>query len=232
MIGTGRPRLRPVVQGDAEEHLDVRSKEIETMTTQTDAQNFVKVASERSDFGTFGRYIETPVDQMSPEMRSAYDFTKNLRGVVPGPHKMWLANPKLSKTIVPTGAYYQTQSTLTKAEIEITTNVINGRWLAAYGNYEHEMIAEKLGGLPPEKVEALIAGLPTSFDDPRQQVVYELASTLAQPRVVPKGLYRRAKELLGDEGIVDVTMLMGWFTGVSLTLMAFDVPSNATGLEQ
>jgi 4-carboxymuconolactone decarboxylase len=202
------------------------------MTNQTDAQDFVKFSSEQSDFGTFGRYIETPVDQMSPEMRSAYDFTKNLRGVVPGPHKMWLANPKLSKTIVPTGAYYQTQSTLTKVEIEITTNVINGRWLAAYGNYEHEVIAEKLGGLPPAKVVALIAGLPTSFDDPRQQVVYELASTLAQPRVVPKGLYRRAKELLGDAGIVDVTMLMGWFTGVSLTLMAFDVPSNATGLDQ
>jgi 4-carboxymuconolactone decarboxylase len=188
--------------------------------------------SEQSDFGTFGRYSETPVDQMSPEMRDAYDFTKKLRGMVPGPHRIWLANPKLSKTIVPTGAYYQTQSSLTKAEIEIATNVINGRWLAAYSNYEHEMIAEKRGGLPPEKVEALIAGLPASFENPRQQVVYELASTLAQPRVVPKGLYRRAKALLGDAGIVDVTMLMGWFTGVSLTLMAFDVPASATGLDQ
>ena len=78
----------------------------------------------------------------------------------------------------------------------------------------------------------MIAGLPTSFDDPRQQVVYELATTLIAPRVVPKGLYRRAKALLGDAGIVDVTMLLGWFTGVSLTLMAFDVPSNAIGLEQ
>ncbi len=31
---------------------------------------------------------------------------------------------------------------------------------------------------------------------------------------------------------VDVTMLMGWFTGVSLTLMAYDVPSDAIGLDQ
>lgn len=185
-----------------------------------------------ADFGTFGRYLETPVDQMSPEMRDAYEFTKKLRGIVPGPHKIWLANPKLSKTVVPTGAYFQRDSTLKKAEIEIVTNVINGRWLAAYSNYEHEWIAEAMGDLPPEKVEAIIAGLPTSFDDPRQQVVYELALTLAQPRVVSKGLYRRAKDLLGDAGIVDVTMLMGWFTGVSLTLIAFDVPSNATGLEQ
>ena len=187
---------------------------------------------ESSGFGTFGRYHEVPVDEMPAEMREAYDTTMRLRGQVPGPHKIWLCNPTLSKTVVPVGAYYQTRSTLTKAEIEIATNLVNGRWLAAYSNYEHEMIAEEKGGLPAGKVEALIAGLPTSFDDPRQQVVYELVSALIAPRVVPTGLYRRAKFLLGDAGIVDVTMLLGWFTGVSLTLAAFDVPANATGLQQ
>jgi 4-carboxymuconolactone decarboxylase len=188
--------------------------------------------TDTSDFGTFGRFVETPVEAMSPEMRAAYEFTRKLRGLVPGPHKIWLANPKLSKTIVPTGAYYQRESTLTKAEIEITTSVINGHWGAAYSNYEHEKIGEELGHLPAAKVDALIAGLPTSFDDARQQVVYELASALAAARVVPHGLFRRAQDLLGDKGIVDVTVLMGWFTGVSLTLMAYDVPSNATGLDQ
>jgi 4-carboxymuconolactone decarboxylase len=185
-----------------------------------------------TDVGTFGRYAEVPRDQMSPEMRDAYDFTMKLRGLVPGPHKIWVANPKLSKTIVPTGAYFQTESTLSKAEIEIATNVINGRWRAAYGNYEHEWIGEDLGHLEPEKVERLIAGLPVSFDDPRQQIVYELASTLAAQRVVPTGMFKRAQGLLGDAGIVDVAALMGWFTTVSLTLNAYDVPANATGLDQ
>jgi 4-carboxymuconolactone decarboxylase len=184
------------------------------------------------DFGTFGRFVETPVGQMSPEMKTAYDFTMKLRGLVPGPHKIWLANPKLSQTIVPTGVYFQCESTLTKAEIEIATNIVNGRWLAAYGNYEHEWIAEDLGGLAPQQVQRLIACLPTNFDDPRQQVVYELASTLAQPRVVPTGLFHRAQQLLGDAGIVDITVLMGWFTAVSLTLMAYDVPANAVGIDQ
>ncbi len=188
--------------------------------------------SANSNFGSFGRYEETPVDQMSPEVRDAYDFTRKLRGQVPGPHKIWLSNPKLSKTIVPTGKYYQTESSLTKGEIEIVTNVINGRWLAAYSNFEHEKIGEEQGHLPPASVQAIIAGLPTSFDDPRQQIVYELASTLAAPRMVPTGMYQRAKDLLGDAGIVDVTVLMGWFTAVSLTLMAFDVPSDAVGLKQ
>jgi 4-carboxymuconolactone decarboxylase len=188
--------------------------------------------TENYAFGTFGRYQETPLNEMSTEMKDAYDFTRKLRGLVPGPHKIWLANPTLSRTIVPTGYYFQKESTLTKAEIEIVTNTINGQWRAAYANYEHEKIGEEQGHLDPEHVEALIAGWATSFADPRQQVVYELASALAANRLVPTGLYKRAKDLLGDAGIVDVTVLMGWFTMVSLTLNAFDVPSNAVGLPQ
>src|SRR5262245_47070888 len=183
--------------------------------------------SENPDFGTFGRYHEIPVNQMTSEMKAAYEFTKQLRGMVPGPHKIWLANPTLSETIVPTGAYFQTQSTLTKAETEIVTNLINGKWGSAYGNYEHEMIGRWIGGLAPENVQALIAGLPTNFDDPREQIVYELTTALISPRVVSPGLYRRAKALLGDEGIVDIAVLIGWFTAVSMTLAVYDVPSNA-----
>jgi 4-carboxymuconolactone decarboxylase len=118
--------------------------------------------TDSTDFGTFGRFTETPVNEMDAETRSAYEYTLKLRGLVPGPHKIWLANPRLSHTIVPTGAYYQTESTLTKAEIEIATNVINGHWRAAYANYEHQKIGVEKGGLAPERVEALIAGIPAS----------------------------------------------------------------------
>jgi 4-carboxymuconolactone decarboxylase len=184
------------------------------------------------DFGTFGRFVETPIDAMSSKMKEAYDFTIELRGMVPGPHKIWLANPALSKTIVPTGTYFQSESTLTKPEIEIATNIVNAHWRSAYATYEHEIIAERGGHLDPRRVEALIAGLPTSFDDPREQVVYELSSTLVASRIVPLGLYRRARQLLGDAGIVDVTVLLGWFTMVCMTLGVYDVPADAQGLDQ
>lgn len=193
----------------------------------------VKALIEDPDaFGTFGRFTETPAEQMPESMRAAFEFTKRLRGGVPGPHKIWAANPALLQTIAPTGAYFQTDSTLTKAEIEIATCVICGRWGAAYASFEHEKIAELLGNLDPDKLQALITGRPTSFDDARQQIVYELATALAAHRIVPLGLFRRARDLLGDTGITDVTVLMGWFTAVSLTLMAYDVPSNASGLDQ
>ncbi|MEV6946815.1 hypothetical protein AB0N07_33580 [Streptomyces sp. NPDC051172] len=91
-----------------------------------------------ADLGTSGRYVETPVEEMLPDMRSAYEYTRQSRGLVPGPHKIWLANPKLLKAIAPTGAYVQTDSSLSKADIEIVTNIVTGRWLAPHANYEHE----------------------------------------------------------------------------------------------
>ena len=184
------------------------------------------------DFGTFGRYREQALDEMSPDQKKAYDLTVQVRGQAPGPYKIWLQNPGLIEVMVPLGAYYQGHSSLAKSEIEIATNLINARWLAAYSNYEHEMIGEKDGGLAPEQVQALIAGLPTSFEDARQQVVYEITSALIAPRVVPTGLYRRAVDLLGDAGLTDLTVLIGYFTAVSLTLNAYDVPADAIGLER
>jgi hypothetical protein len=38
-------------------------------------------------------------------MKAAYEFTLGMRGHLPGPSKIWLANPKLLQTITPTGAY-------------------------------------------------------------------------------------------------------------------------------
>lgn len=209
----------------------------QTMTrpAQDDPQNvgnLQEVERTASTLGTFGRYTEIPLDQMSPEQRTGYDLEIEERGEVPGPHKIWVQNPKLLEIMIPVGKYFQqSHSSLSDAEREIVVNLINGKWHAAYSNYEHEMIGER-AGLPPEKVQALIAGLPTSFENPRQQVAYDMTCALIAPRVVPTGLYRRAVNLLGHAGLTDLTVLIGYFTSVSLTLAAYDVPSSAIGLKR
>src|ERR1700745_2650483 len=185
-----------------------------------------------SDFGTFGRYTEIPVDQMTSEQRRGYELVVQERGEAPGPYKIFIQNPHLLQVLVPVGKYFQqSHSSLSDAEREIVVNLINAKWHAAYSNYEHEMIGER-AGLPPEKVQALIAGLPTPFENPRQQVAYEMTCALIAPRVVPTGLYRRAVELLGHAGLTDLTVLIGYFTSVSLTLAAYDVPSSAIGFKR
>jgi 4-carboxymuconolactone decarboxylase len=71
--------------------------------------------SENSDFGTFGRYRELPIEKMTADQKRAYEFTMKERGQVPGPYKIFLQNPKLIEVMVPLGAYYQGHSSLSKA---------------------------------------------------------------------------------------------------------------------
>jgi len=106
---------------------------------------------------------------------------------------------------------------------------INSKWHSNYPTNAHER-AGKAAGLPAEKVEALLSGLPTSFSDTREQVVYEMATCLANSRWVSKGLYDRAVEALGHVGISDVICLMGFYTSVSMTLTFYDVSAGATGM--
>src|SRR4030081_604668 len=178
---------------------------------------------------TFGRYAEIPYDQMSPEQQDASRSRIETRGRLPGPNKIWVHNPKLAKVMGPLGAHFRTGYSLSEREREIAVVIVNSKWHSTYPTNAHERVA-RAAGLPTDKVEALLSGLPTSFSDAREQVVYEMATCLANSRWVAKGLYDRAVEALGDVGITDVICLMGHYTSVSMTLAFYDVPAGAQGM--
>jgi len=133
------------------------------------------------------------------------------------------------KVMGPLGAYFRTGYSLSEREREIAVCITCSKWHSAYPTNAHER-AGKAAGLPADKVEAMLSGLPTSFSDTREQVVYEMAMCLANSRWVPKGLYDRAVKALGHVGITDVITLMGYYTSVSMTLAFYDVPAGAPGM--
>jgi len=180
---------------------------------------------------TFGRYAELPVDEMTPEQQKGYRFLMDgPRGRLPGPYKVWVHNPKLVHAAAPLGQHFTPgQSSLTEREREIAVLVITSRWHSAYPTAAHEKRGKEVG-LPAPLVEAIIAGLPASFSDPREQVVYEVAMALAGGRLVSQGLYDRAVKGLGHESITDIIVLMGYYTAVSLTMNFYAVPAGSPGL--
>jgi 4-carboxymuconolactone decarboxylase len=179
---------------------------------------------------TFGRYTEIAFDKMTPEQQEACRFLMETRGArLPGPNKIYVENPKLAKVIGPFGAHFRKGYSLSEREREIAVNVINSKWHSAYPTSSHERAA-KAAGLPSDKVDAILSGLPTSFDDKREQVVYEMAICLTNSRWVSKGLFDRAVAALGHVGITDVITLMGHYTSTSMTLAFYDVPPGATGM--
>jgi 4-carboxymuconolactone decarboxylase len=170
------------------------------------------------------------VDPAPRGIRLSWPGSGSSRGQVGGPSKIWVHNPKLAKAAAPLGAHFHPgHYSLTEREREIAVCIINAKWHSAYPTSAHERRGKEVG-LPADKVEALLAGLPTSFSDEREQIVYEMATALANSRWVPKGLYDRAVKTLGHVGITDVITLMGYYTSVSMTLAFYDVPAGATGM--
>lgn len=178
---------------------------------------------------TFGRYAEIPYDEMTPEQKEGYLSLLETRGRLPGPTKIYVHNPKLAKAIGPLGRHMRTDYSLSEREREIAVCVVTSKWHTAYATNAHERAA-KAAGLPADTVELILSGLPTSFTDKREQVVYEMAICLTQARWVSQGLYDRAVEALGHVGISDVIVLMGNYTSTSMMLAFYDVPAGATGM--
>jgi 4-carboxymuconolactone decarboxylase len=184
-----------------------------------------------SDQPTFGRYAEIPVEKMTPEQQKGYRFlVDGPRGRLPGPYKVWVHNPKLVHAAAPLGQHFTPgQSSLSEREREIAVVIMTSKWLSAYPTAAHEKRGKEVG-LPAAAVEAMVAGLPASFTDAREQVVYEMAMALAGGRLVSEGLYDRAVKTLGHEGITDVIVLMGYYTAVSLTMNFYAVAAGTPGL--
>ena len=68
-----------------------QEQDVQTRPAQDNSQkvdNSQEVEGTTSTFGTFGRYTEIPLDQMTREQRTGYDFEVKERGEVPGPHKI------------------------------------------------------------------------------------------------------------------------------------------------
>jgi hypothetical protein len=111
----------------------------------------------------------------------------------------------------PLGAHFRTGYSLSEREREIAVNVILAKLGSANPTNAHERAGKA-------------AGLPTFFTDTREQIIYEMATCLANARWAPKGIFDRAVAALDHAGITDVITLMGFYTSVAMTLAFYDVP--------
>ncbi len=171
---------------------------------------------------------------MTPEQQEACRSLIDAEGLAPGaalpsaPLKIWISNSKLSKAVASLILHFRpSHHSLSQRERELAVCIIASKWHTPYTIYAHETFAKNYG-MPPEMIDAVISGLPASFANEREQVVYEMATALANSRWISKGLYDRAVKALGHTGITDVTVLMGFYTAVSLTVGFYDVPAPET----
>ena len=96
---------------------------------------------------------------------------------------------------------------------------------AAYELYAHAATAER-EGMTPDKIAALAAGQRPVDLTPDEAAAYDVASALLTGGVLPGAVYKAARQRFGQGGLNELMFWVGLCAQVSITLNAFDVPSE------
>ena len=81
-------------------------------------------------------------------------------------------------------------------------------------------------GLSPATVAAVGEGKTPSFTDPDEEVVHRVATELLEHHSISDSTYARALDRLGQPALVEFVAVIGHFSLVSLTAIAFDIPAT------
>ena len=147
-----------------------------------------------------------------------------------GPVGMWMYSPRMAEHIFPASTYlrYGNNGTrdqqLTELAILTTARELDSQceWTA------HEPLARK-AGLKEEIIELLRFGRP--LDDPgalpglgeRERTIIRVTRELINEPKVSAEAFVEAQTLFGNEGVMDLAGLVGYYTFVNYTLKMFDV---------
>jgi 4-carboxymuconolactone decarboxylase len=164
------------------------------------------------------RMAEIPLDQMSPAQRSVADaILSGPRKSIGGPFNAWLRSPELADRLQKVGEYVRFNSSLDKRINEMAILMTAQAWGSQYEWYAHAPLAIK-AGLDPAIVAAIGAGRKPDTMKDDEAVVWEFSTQLRRDHGVDDAIYAKALEKLGEQGIMDLVAVNGYYDVVSMTL--------------
>jgi 4-carboxymuconolactone decarboxylase len=155
------------------------------------------------------------------------------RGGVRGPFPAWIRSPELADRAQKLGEYCRFNTSFEPRLAEMAIIICARYWTSQYEWYAHAPLAVK-GGLDQAIVDAIAAKQrPVSMKDD-EAAVYDYCTELHQNKGVSDATYKRALDLFGEKGVVDLIGISGYYTLVSMTLNTFQVqlPDGVKGLDE
>lgn len=159
----------------------------------------------------------------SPRQQEIHDeIASGPRGGVRGPLAVWLHRPELAAKAQDLGRYCRYKTTLDVRLSELAILVTGRVFGSEYEWQIHKDHALK-AGLEPALIETIRLNRRPDFADPELEIVHDVARAAHETRDVDDALYSRAIEVLGEQRMVDLIGLLGYYTLVSLTINVFRV---------
>lgn len=154
------------------------------------------------------------------------------RGGVRGPFPAWIRSPELADRGQQLGEYCRFNTSLEPRLAEMAIIICARYWTSQYEWYAHAPLARK-GGLPDAVIDAIAAkARPQSMKDD-EAAVYDFCTELHHDKSVSEETYQRTLAQFGEQGVVDLIGISGYYTMVSMTLNTFQValPEGVKGLD-
>lgn len=160
----------------------------------------------------------------SPRQQDIHDqIAFGPRGGVRGPLAVWLHRPELAARAQDLGRYCRYDTTLDPRLSELAILVTGRVFGSEYEWQVHKDHALK-AGLAPDLIEAIRMNRRPEFSDPEEEITHDVARAALETRDVDDALYARAADILGEERLVDLVGLLGYYTLISLTINVFRIP--------
>jgi 4-carboxymuconolactone decarboxylase len=147
----------------------------------------------------------------------------NQEGGLVGPFNAWIHAPGVGRRVSGLGATLRFESSIERRLLELAIVVVAARWKAEFEWWAHARMARE-HGVADGIVDAISRGETPAFAADDERRVYEFARQLMADGRVDDPTYAGAVELLGNQGVVELVSLCGYYTLVSFTLNAFAVP--------
>lgn len=164
------------------------------------------------------------VEEMNPEQRDVHDeVVSGVRGRLVGPLRAVIHSPDLARRWSRLGEYLRFSTCLPKKLNELAIIVTGRRWNSQLEFHIHSEAA-KAAGLDPACIEAIRLAQAPTFADEAEAEVYEFARMLQQTGRVDEPVHAAVRARWGERGVVELTGVIGYYTMVSMTLNAHEIP--------
>jgi 4-carboxymuconolactone decarboxylase len=162
-----------------------------------------------------------PVDlaRLTPAQQDVADRIAGTRGRVPGPFITLLHVPILADRVQALGAHLRYEGLLDRGLAETVILVVARRWRSTYIFDAHEPHARR-AGVGEAVIASVDAGDGYAAMPPMLRVACGFASELAATGTVSDERQAAVIEALGRDGIIELSVLVGYYSLVAMTLNA------------
>ena len=162
-------------------------------------------------------------DDMTAEQQAVHDqVVSGPRGVMIGPLRAAIHNAELAGRWSKLGESLRFGTTLPKRVTELAITVTGRRWTSQIEWHVHAAAA-LAAGVPGDAIAAIRVGAAPALSVEDAEV-YEFTRQLQQSGEVPLAAYRAVEARWGVRGVVELTAVIGYYTMVSMTLNAHEIP--------